>query len=99
MIKTLSIRDLESKANSIYEAIVVLAKRARQINDDQKQLLMREREYDDDYDEFNEDEVDFSAAADYVDLPKPTDISLEEFIEQKIKYDYPAESENESRAE
>lgn len=99
MIQTLSIRELEKKATNIYEAIVVLAKRARQINDEQKQVLMREREYDDDYDEFSEDEVDFSAAADYIDLPKPTDISLEEFLDHKIKYQYPEESEDESQPE
>jgi DNA-directed RNA polymerase omega subunit len=35
-IKPLEIEEVESKAGNIYEAVVVAAKRARQINDEQK---------------------------------------------------------------
>jgi DNA-directed RNA polymerase omega subunit len=35
-IKPLDIATLEKKAGNIYEAIVITAKRARQINDEQK---------------------------------------------------------------
>ena len=36
-IKTLEIKELESKAANVYEAIVVLSKRSRQINEETKQ--------------------------------------------------------------
>jgi len=35
-IKPLEIADIESKAGNIYEAVVIAAKRARQINDEEK---------------------------------------------------------------
>jgi len=96
MIKTLSIRELENKAENIYEAIVVLAKRARQINADQKQQLSREREYDDEYDSsFMEDEFNEAAALEeYEKLPKPSALALEEFIDDTVEFDYqPLEDE------
>ena len=94
MIKTLSIRDLENKADNIYEAIIVLAKRARQINADQKLLLAKEQDYDDDFDEFDEYDVQVRDE-DIVILPKPSHLSLTEFLDGKIRYDYghPAEED------
>ena len=62
MIETLSIREMESKADNIYEAIIVLSRRARQINNEQKQLISSEKEYDDDYDEMGEDGVELRVA-------------------------------------
>ncbi|MFQ5650358.1 MAG: DNA-directed RNA polymerase subunit omega [bacterium] len=92
MIKTMSIRDLEAKANNIYEAIVVLAKRARQINSEQKHLLIQERDYDE-YEEFQDEEVDPDVDETFLDLPKPPAVSLDEFLSGKIKFEYSPEED------
>ncbi len=92
MIETLSINELESKANNIYEAIIVMAKRARQINEEQKQLLAKEREYDDEYDDFQEEDYEVPADIEYIKLPKPSSVSVQEFLSDKIKYDYITDS-------
>jgi DNA-directed RNA polymerase omega subunit len=90
MIETISIGDIEDKAENVYESVIVVAKRARQINDEQKQLLMKEQdEYDEDYDAMVEDEGELiPAEGDYLKLPKPSAIALEEFMEGKLEYLY-----------
>ena len=88
MINTLSIREIESRANNIYEAIVVLGKRSRQINDEQKQLVHTEKEYDDEYDELGEDEVSLGTGEPYLRLPKPVEVSLDEFLSGKLRHDF-----------
>ena len=88
MINTLSLREIETHADNIYEAIIVLAKRARQINDEQKQLLHRETEYDN-YDDYDEDGYDaVTPDVDYPKLPKPTSLALGELLSGKLKYSY-----------
>lgn len=94
MINTLSLREIESHADNIYEAIIVLAKRARQINDEQKQLLQRETEYDN-YDDYDEDGYDaVTPDIDYPTLPKPTTLALEELLSGKLKYSYRKKDED-----
>ncbi len=96
MIKTLPIKEIEEHADNVYEAAIVIAKRARQINAEQKQVLMRENDYDDEYDSFDED--DFSSGEldeDFLTLPKPSDLAIEEFREGKISCKY-AEEEPEN---
>ena len=46
MVSTVPLEELEKHAGNIYEAIVVIAKRARQINDDQKRFIEQELGYD-----------------------------------------------------
>ncbi len=88
MINTLSLREIESHADNIYEAIIVLAKRARQINDEQKQLVQRETEYDN-YDDYDEDGYDtVNSDIDYPKLPKPTSLALGELLSGKLQYSY-----------
>lgn len=88
MIQTLSIREIESKANNIYEAIVVLGKRSRQINSEQKQLIQSEKEYDEEYDDLGEDEVSLGSGEPYIKLPKPVEVSLDEFLTGKLRHDF-----------
>ena len=101
MIDTISTSEIEEKAENVYESVIVIAKRARQINDEQKQLLMKEQdEYDDDYDSLMEEEGEIIPNdGDYLKLPKPSAIALEEFMEGKLEYSYreiePDEPENE----
>lgn len=90
MIETVHIQGLEDKADSIYEVAIVLAKRARQINDVQKQILTKEREsFEEEYEGFSEDDP-FTPIpkTDFLVLPKPSDLALDEYVENKLDYYY-----------
>lgn len=100
MIKTLSIRELESKATNIYEAVILLAKRARQINAEQKQLIQRERGYEDDeYEIFGDEDIPAEVNEDYLQLPKPSGLALEEYVEGNLEAVYPEAEQDEDSEE
>ncbi len=90
MIKTLPLAELDKFADNIYEAVVILAKRARQINELQKRMLDSETESitsGDNYDDegVSKDLVDRQ----YLKLPKPTSIALQEMLDGKLSREYP----------
>jgi len=90
MIKTLPLAELDKFADNIYEAVVIVAKRARQINELQKRMLDSETESitsGDNYDDegVSKDLVDRQ----YLKLPKPTSIALQEMLEGKLSREYP----------
>ncbi len=94
MIKTLPIHEFDDMADNIYEAIIVLSKRARQINDLQKQELSRGREYDDEYDDFRDEEIiEDPSETKYEKLPKPASVALRDFFARRIKYEYREKSD------
>ncbi|MFQ5771259.1 MAG: DNA-directed RNA polymerase subunit omega [bacterium] len=103
MVSTVSINELEKYADNIYEAIIILAKRARQINEEQKRVFQQESDYDEEYLDYEEEEeteteTEKSPEKQYKKLPKPTTIALEEFLAGKIKYDYLEEQKDEEPA-
>ncbi|MCZ6820300.1 MAG: DNA-directed RNA polymerase subunit omega [Calditrichaeota bacterium] len=96
MIDTLSVRDLEAKAANIYEAIIVLSRRARQINSEQKLLLQRERGYDDDdYEIFEDDDTPAESDQEYLKLPKPSALAIEEYLADNLRPVYRQEEKEE----
>lgn len=89
MAETLPIDELEKRAENIYEAIVMIARRARQINDMQKKMLEDQVEAAADEDEIDED-IDMDRVdRQYLKLPKPTTIALQEMMEGKLSKEYP----------
>ena len=89
MISTIPLSELEKYADNIYEAIVIIAKRAKQINEEQKRLLEQEMEITAENEEFEEEEVDREALdKKYIKFPKPTRIALEEMLSGKLRYEY-----------
>lgn len=97
MINTLSIAEIEKHADNIYEAIIVIARRARQINGEQKQLIEREDFDDEEYEEFNEERLE-QYDSDYVRLPKPTTLALEEFLADRFRFEYRSDSDGEEQS-
>ncbi len=94
MIKTLPLDELLKNADNIYEAIVIMAKRARQINELQKKIIDKETEAlaqtnDMDDDVINTDLVE----GQFLKLPKPTTTALEEMLEGKLTREYLEKSE------
>jgi DNA-directed RNA polymerase omega subunit len=93
MVSTIALDDLEKYVENVYEAIVVIAKRARQINDEQKQVIEEEMQLGEELlppsEEYDEDEVDKRALErDFPKLPKPTKIAVHEMLDGKLKFEY-----------
>lgn len=92
MVSPISLEEIEKYAENVYEAIMIIAKRARQINDEQKRLVESQIETQDDtedsYDEVPEEIYDQS----YIRMPKPTRIAMEEMLSGKLKYQYDEEA-------
>ncbi|NQV36590.1 MAG: DNA-directed RNA polymerase subunit omega [Candidatus Marinimicrobia bacterium] len=83
-IKPLHIRDIEEQTDDMYEAVAVMAARSRQILRDRiVDQAMRET----DQDSFGVfDTVPEIDPADYVELPKPTAIASDEFLNGEISW-------------
>ncbi len=95
-IKTVEIKELEAKAANVYEAIVVLSKRSRQINDERKlefnqrietitALTVEEEEIE----PVNPDQLKISL--EFENRPKPTEQALQELMTDKIEFHYKEE--------
>ncbi len=98
MGSTLSLEELEKYSDNIYEAIIVLAKRARQINDEQKSYIEKETGIDDSMSDDEEDDyydADTVRETKVIKLPKPTQLAIQELISGKIQYDYGDDVEGE----
>lgn len=92
MSSTIPLSELEKLSGNLYEAIVVIAKRARQINEEQQSLIEIETDLDeesmDNYDENEEIEEPEEPKKKAIKLPKPTEIAIQEMLAGKIKWDY-----------
>ena len=101
--ETLNLREIDSKTENIYEAVVMISKRAEQINDE-----MRE-ELHDKLDEFasstdtleeifdNKEQIEVSKF--YENLPKPHAMATDEWLGDKIYHRSTKEKDQEESAE
>lgn len=94
MVKTIDLQIIHTFADNIYEAIITVARRARQINDEQSVYYERESDFeeggdfdDDELERINPDEVGVS-------LPKPSRVALEEFLDGNLAKEYVDENVN-----
>ena len=93
-IKTLEIKELEAKAANVYEAIVVLSKRARQINEETKlefqqrieNLVALPSSPDEVEDVANPDQLKISL--EFEKRPKPTEEAIEELMNNQLDARY-----------
>jgi DNA-directed RNA polymerase subunit K/omega len=93
MIQTLPLHELDKYSVNVYEAIIMISRRARQINELQKKVLDAEAasiSNSDNYDDegVNQDLVDRQ----YLKLPKPTTMALQEMMLGKLTKEYPDEA-------
>ncbi|HEY3250188.1 MAG TPA: DNA-directed RNA polymerase subunit omega [Ignavibacteria bacterium] len=88
-INPVEIEELESKAGNIYEAVVVAAKRARQINDEHKLEYnqrvepLTQTETDDDT-LISKDKMNISV--DFEKRIKPTEQGLDELLDDRLEF-------------
>ncbi|MBA4311961.1 MAG: DNA-directed RNA polymerase subunit omega [Chlorobiaceae bacterium] len=95
-IKPLDIEKLSNQAENVYEAIVVLLKRARQINEEVKiefnqriemlQTKVFEPEEETDQPQTNPDQI--LIAQEFEKRPKPTEMAIQELMEKHLVHRY-----------
>ena len=83
-VKPISLRKVEEKANNIYEAVVVMSKRARQINQErfEEQVIEESEELELDV----LDELPDIKPEDYVEKEKVTTKAMNEFLEGEVNW-------------
>ena len=88
-VKTLDIREIEKRAKNLYEAVIVVAKRARQINIDINEQIkshLGNIEIDEDN---SEDVIDReSIISEFDRKAKPTTLAIEDMLEDRLKFNY-----------
>ena len=91
-IRPVDLKDLEAKAENVYEAIVIMSKRARQLNEERKiefnqraELVQTKTETDDEIDA-NPDQLKISL--EFEKRKKPTEVSLDELMTDTLEYRY-----------
>ena len=92
-IKPIDLREIDEKAQNVYEAIIVSAKRARQVNDENKiefnALLSTIPETtSDDENEDIDNPAQLKISLDMENREKPHVQALDEFLDRKIEYKY-----------
>jgi DNA-directed RNA polymerase subunit K/omega len=80
--------DLELKDHNVYEAILVMGLRARQVNEHQKSILTRIHEEHQATQILGEDAPEEPEVLDLPPLTKPTVQAVNEMLDGKVKYDY-----------
>ncbi len=87
---------LEAATGNIYETVVVIAKRSNQISVEMKQELNRKLEefayYTDNLEEVFENREQIEISKFYERLPKPSLISMQEFLDNEIYYRNPVKT-------
>jgi len=83
-VKPVSLRKMEEKAKNIYEAVVVMSKRARQINQErfEEQVIEESEELELDV----LDELPDIKTEDYEEKEKVTTKAMDEFLEGKVNW-------------
>tara|TARA_Y100000817_G_scaffold128744_1_gene100933 strand:- start:69 stop:347 length:279 start_codon:yes stop_codon:yes gene_type:complete len=83
-LEPLSIREIENQSKDIYESVVVMSKRAKQVLGDRIVEEIIESTDEDEmgvYDEVIENNPD-----DYEELEKPTTVSVNEFLDGNLDW-------------
>lgn len=95
-VKPVDITKLKSRADNVYEAIVVMSKRARQINEEVKiefnqrvemlQTRIFDPEEESDQPQTNPDQI--LIAREFEQRPNPPEISIDEMMDEKLTFRY-----------
>lgn len=94
-IKTLDLKDLEMRTDNVYEACLVIAKRAREINagriaERKEKEMLEESGYDQELDIYDRE---FMEGIEHEREINPTVIAQAQLLRGKIKYRYISEKD------
>src|SRR6478609_2605567 len=91
---TRDLRELDVETGNIYESLVIMGKRANQISNNIKEELHQKlsefASSNDNLEEVFENREQIEISKHYEKLPKPSLISIQEFLEDKVYYRNPA---------
>ena len=94
---TRNVDEIEAQLGNLYECLVTIAKRSKQINDGMKEeLTSKLAEFassTDNLEEIFENREQIEISRFYERLPKPVAIAVEEFLANKVYHRNPEESE------
>lgn len=94
---TRDIRQFDDKTGNIYEAVAIMARRANQISLQMREELHEKLDefgsHSDNLEEIFENREQIEISKFYEKLPKPTLISVQEFLDDKIFYRNPNKEE------
>lgn len=96
-IRTIDVDELAEQTGSLYEAVAILAKRARQIASNSKAELDEKLSYYEGFGPEMEDvrmsEEQARISVEYEQRPKPTENAIREMFAQEVYYRNPNEAE------
>jgi|SRR5690606_768234 len=88
---------IEERTGNIYQSIVIMGKRAEQINQEMKTELLQKLDefasHTDSLEEIFENREQIEVSKFYERLPKPTSISIKEWMDGDIYYRIPDEED------
>ena len=96
-VKPLDLNKIENSAENIYEAIVVMSKRARQINEElkiefnQRVEMLQTRTFDPEAEETEQPQTNpdqILIAQDFERRAKPTDTAIQEMVGDNLEFRY-----------
>lgn len=95
---TRDIRQFDGPTGNIYEAVAIISKRANQISSEMKEELSAKlaefASHSDNLEEIFENREQIEISKFYEKLPKPSLISIQEFLEDKTYYRNPAKEQS-----
>ncbi len=94
---TRDVDKLEEMSSNVYQSVMIIAKRANQISVEIKDELSKKLEefssYTESLEEIFENREQIEISKYYERLPKPVAIALQEYIENKLYYKVPEQTE------
>lgn len=98
-IKTIDMNFLADMTGNVYKSVAILAKRSRQISTQQKAELDEKLAYFEGFEQELEDprfqEEQAKVSIEYERKPEPTELAIDEMIEQEIYFRDPADEDGE----
>jgi DNA-directed RNA polymerase subunit K/omega len=94
-IETLNVEELASRTGNLYETVAILSKRSRQVSSDMKSELDDKLSYFEGFGPEMEDvrmqEEQEQVSIEFEEKPEPTEIAIDDFMQDKIYYRKPDE--------
>lgn len=86
-VKAFPFEKLDEKIENVYEAVIIAARRARQINDEQM-IQVRTLMEGEDTDDEETPRINREDILDIEKLPKPVATALKELLDHKLEHEY-----------
>jgi len=94
-IETLDLDELADRTGNLYETVAILSKRSRQVSSDMRSELEDKLSYFEGFGPEMEDvrmkEEQEKVSLEYEKKPEPTEIAIDDFLEDKLYYRKPEE--------